>query len=118
MESSHLFCLLYYLYIICTDLVLFHITNLRNLILLLYTGLHRLIETSLPNFTIEMFQARLISEGIRDKSTPDNILKEFINGMDWIHIQLDMEEQCRKFLEVCNNIGGSRIPASKTFINA
>ena len=51
-----------------------------------------------------MFQARLISEGIRDKSTPDNI---FINGMDWIHNQLDMEVDCKKFLEVCNKIGGS-----------
>ena len=79
-----------------------------------YAGLQRLVETSLPNFTTEMFQAWLTSEGIRDKSTPDNILKEFINGMDWIHNQLDMEEHCKKFLEVCNKIGGSCIPASKT----
>ena len=43
---------------------------------------------------------------IRDKSTPDNILKEFINEMDWIHNQLDMEEYCKRFLEVCNKIGG------------
>ena len=64
--------------------------------------------------TIELFQARLISEGIRDNSTPDNILKEFINGMDWINNQLDMEEHCKKFLKVCNKIGGSCIPASKT----
>ena len=49
-----------------------------------------------------MFQARLISEGIRDKSTPDNILKVFINGLDWINNQLDMEEHCKKFLKVCN----------------
>ena len=61
-----------------------------------------------------MFQARHISEGIRDKSTPDNniILKEFINGMDWIHNQLDMDEYCKKFLKVCNKIGSSSIPAS------
>ena len=64
--------------------------------------IHRLIETSLSNFTREMFQARLISEGIRDKSTPDNILKVFINGLDWINNQLDMEEHCEKFLKVCN----------------
>ena len=43
-----------------------------------------------------MFQARFISEGIRDKSTPDK------EGMDWIHNQLDMDEYCRKFLNVCN----------------
>ena len=55
-----------------------------------------------------------LSEGIRDKSKPDNILKEFINGMDWINNQLDMEEHCKKFLEVWNKIGGSCIPASKT----
>ena len=56
-----------------------------------------------------MFQARHISEGIRDKSMPDNILKE---GMDWIHNQLDMDEYCKKFLKVCNKIGSSCIPAS------
>ena len=39
-----------------------------------------------------MFQARLISEGIRDKSTPGNILKEFINAIVWINNQSDMEE--------------------------
>ena len=108
----------YHLCSFITDLVQVDITKLRNLIVSKindnYAGLHRLVETSLPNFTIEMFQARLISEGIRDKSTPDNILKEFINGMDWIHNQLDMEEHCKKFLEVCNKIGGSCIPASKT----
>ena len=113
-----LFCLLYYSYIICTYLVQFDITKLRNLIVSKindnYAGLHRLVETSLPNFTIEMFQVRLTSEGIRDKSTPDNILKEFINGMDWINNQLDMKEHCKKFLKVCNKIGGSCIPASKT----
>ena len=51
-----------------TDLVQFDITKLRNLIVSKindnYAGLHRLIETSIPNFTIEMFQTRLISEGI------------------------------------------------------
>ena len=30
------------------------------------------------------------------------------------HNQLDMEEHCKKFLEVCNAIGGSCIPATKT----
>ena len=60
-----------------------------------------------------MFPARIISEGIRAKGTPDKILK-FINGMDWIYNQLDMEEYCKKFMEVCNKIGGSCIPASKT----
>ena len=79
-----------------------------------YAGLHRHIETSLLNFKIELYQTRVISEGIKDKSTPDNILKAFLTGMDWIHNQLDMEEHCKKFLEVCNKIGGSCIPASKT----
>ena len=58
--------------------------------------IHKLIETSLSNFTIEMFQVRLISEGISDKSTSDT------EGMDWIHNQLDMDEYCKKFLKVCN----------------
>ena len=79
-----------------------------------YAGLQRLIETSLPNFTTEMFQAWLTSEGIRDKSTPDIILKEFINGTEWIHNQLDMEQHCKEFLEVYNIIGHSCLPALKT----
>ena len=58
--------------------------------------IHKLIEPSLSNFTIEMFQVRLISEEIRDKSTPDK------EGMDWIHNQLDMDEYCKKFMKVCN----------------
>ena len=106
MEWSH-FILFIILYIICTDLAQFDITKLRNLIVSKlndnHAGLHRLVETSLPNFTIEMFQARIILEGIRGKWTPDKILK-FINGVDWIHNQLDMEEYCKKFLEVCNKI--------------
>ena len=83
------FCLLYYFFIICpfiTDLVQF---ELRKLIVSKindnYAGLYRLVETSLLNFIIELYQARVISEGIKDKSTPDNILKEFLTGMDWIH---------------------------------
>ena len=57
---------------------------------------HRLVETSLSNFTVEMFQARLVSEQIRDKSTPDK------EGMNLIHNQLDMDEYCKKFLKVFN----------------
>ena len=34
--------------------------------------------------------------------------------MEWINNQLDMEKHCKKFLKVCNKIGGSCIPASKT----
>ena len=46
----------YYLYIICTGLVQFDI-NKKSEIIDNYAGLHRLVEISLPNFTIEMFQA-------------------------------------------------------------
>ena len=63
------------------------------------TGLNRLIETSLPNFTVERFEQWLISEGIRDKSLPDNILKK---GMDWINDLLAIDEYYEKFLKVCD----------------
>ena len=49
-----------------------------------------------------MFQARLISEGIRDKSTPDNILKEFINGMKWINNQLNLKKHCKNKKCMCH----------------
>ena len=64
-------------------LVQFDIIKLRNLIVSkINDNCTGLIETSLPNFTIEMFQAQLLSEGIRDKSTPDIKYLERGNGLD------------------------------------
>ena len=79
-----------------------------------YARLCELIETCLQHVTRERFQAKLISGGDRDNSTPENILKEFREGMDWIRNQSDMEDHCKKFLEVFNRIGGTFILAAKS----
>ena len=79
-----------------------------------YAELCDLIQTSLEQVTREMFQAGLISEGVRDNSKPENILKEFIKRMNWISNQSDMEEHCKKFLSVCHKIGGTFALAAKS----
>ena len=81
--------------------VLFDITKLTNLTVteindnytytVLYTQTRRNI---ISNFTIEMFQARLISE-----INQHLIKREWIGSM---HNQLDMDVYCKKFLKVCN----------------
>ena len=90
------FILLYYY--MC---VLFDITKLTNLTVteindnytytVLYTQTRRNI---ISNFTIEMFQAWLISE-----INQHLIKREWIGSM---HNQLDMDVYCKKFLKVCN----------------
>ena len=78
-----------------------------------FADLCDLMETCLRNVTREMFQAHLITEAVRDNSTAEKILKEFINGMKWIRNQSDVEEHCKKFLCVFNKMGGNFVLASK-----
>ena len=74
----------------------------------------KLIQTSLPSVTREMYQAKIISEEVKDNPTADKILKEFINGMEWIKNQVSMEKRCKKFLDAFHIIGGTFILASET----
>ena len=74
----------------------------------------KLIQTSLPSVTREMYQAKIISEEVKDNPTADVILKEFINGMEWIKNQVSMEKRCKKFLDAFHKIGGTFILASET----
>ena len=80
-----------------------------------YARLNDLIETSLREVTNEFFQVQLITESVKNKPTSEKILKEFTSGMEWIDYQSDMEERCKKFLEVCQKMGGTFLLVSKTF---
>ena len=80
-----------------------------------YARLSDLIETSLKDVTNKFFQAQLITQSVKNDPTPKNILKEFTSGMEWIDNQSDMEERCKKFLEVCQEMGGTFLLVLKTF---
>ena len=79
-----------------------------------HSKLITLIQTSLQSVAREMYQAKIISEEVKDNPTPDKILKEFIIGMEWIKNQASMEKHCKKFLDAFNKIGGAFIYASET----
>ena len=80
-----------------------------------YARLSDLIETCIREVTNECFQVQLINESVKNNPTSENILKEFTSGMDWIDYPSDMEEHCKKFLEVCQRMGGTFLLVSKTF---
>ena len=73
------------------------------------------IETSIREVTNEFFQVQLINESVKNNPTSEKILQEFTSGMEWIDNQPDMEERCKKFLEVCQKMGGTFLLVSKHF---
>ena len=80
-----------------------------------YARLSNLIETSLQEVTNEFFQVQLITESVRSKPTSEKLLKEFTSGMEWIDNQSDMEKRCKKFLKVCQKMGGTFLLVSQNF---
>ena len=80
-----------------------------------YARLSDLIETCIREVANEFFQVQLINESVKNNPTSEKILKEFTSGMEWIDYQSDMEERCKKFLEVCQKMGGNFLLVSKTF---
>ena len=74
-----------------------------------------LIETCIREVASECFQVQLINESVKNNPTSEKILKEFTSRMIWIDNQSDMEEHCKKFLEVCQKMGGTFVLVSKTF---
>ena len=55
----------------------------------------------------------LIHESVKNNPTSEKILKEFTSGMEWIDNQSDMEERCKKFLKVCQKMGGTFLIVSQ-----
>ena len=86
-----------------------------NIIKKNYARLSDLIETCIREVANEFFQVQLINESVKNNPTSEKILKEFTSGIEWIDYQSDMEERCKKFLEVCQKMGGNFLLVSKAF---
>ena len=80
-----------------------------------YARLSDLIGTSIREVANEFFQVQLINESVKNNPTSEKLLKEFTSGMEWIDNQSDMEERCKKFLKVCQKMGGTFLLVSKNF---
>ena len=53
-----------------------------------------------------MFQAKIISEDVRDNQKPDKMLSDFIRGIEWVNTKIKAEELCMCFLNIFYEIGG------------
>ena len=80
-----------------------------------YARLSDLIETCIREVANEFFQVQLINESVKNNPTSEKLLKEFTSGMEWIDNQSDMEERCKKFLKVCQKMGGNFSLVSQNF---
>ena len=53
-----------------------------------------------------MFQAKIISEDVRDNQKTDKMLSDFIRGIEWVDTKIKAEELCMCFLNIFYEIGG------------
>ena len=74
--------------------------------------LHQLFKNSLPAIANEMLQVGLLAQDVHNQPTVDNIIKEFIAGIQFIYEQEKIEEHCIEFLSVLYKMKGSFVLAA------
>ena len=72
-----------------------------------YDYLTSLTKVSIPALANKLYTARLISDGVRDSRSMEEIISEFKSGLKDMRKLPQIQEHCQKFLNSFICIGGS-----------
>ena len=72
-----------------------------------YDYLTSLTKVSIPALANKLYTARLISDGVRDSHSMEEIISEFKSGLKGMRKLPQIREHCQKFLNSFIGIGGS-----------
>ena len=72
-----------------------------------YAKLSGTLEGSMEPFARHMFEAGLINRTTMRGQNYDNIMSQFISGMDFKHSILELKEHCRLFTDILEKLGGA-----------
>ena len=72
-----------------------------------YDYLTSLTKVSIPALANKLYTARLISDGVRDSHSMEEIISEFKSGLKGMRKLPQIQEHCQKFLNSFISIGGS-----------
>ena len=81
-----------------------------------YEKLSRALEGSMEPFSRLMLEANLINRTIMRSQNYDDIMSQFISGMDFKHTISELQEHCQLFTDVLEKLGGAAKMAANEFI--
>ena len=80
-----------------------------------YAKLGGTLEGSMEPFARYMFEAGLINRTTMRGQNYDDIMSQFISGMDFKHSISELQEHCRLFTDVLKKLGGAAKMAASEF---
>ena len=73
------------------------------------------VEVSIEPFARHMFEAGLINRATMRGQNYDDIMSQFISGMDFKHSISELQEHCQLFTDVLEKLGGAAKMAASEF---
>ena len=80
-----------------------------------YATLREALRGPMELFSQCMFQAHLIDRETMRGLNYDDIIGQFLSGMEFIHSKSELQEHCRLFIDVLEKLGGAAKMASSEF---
>ena len=72
-----------------------------------YAKLHDCLEGVMPTFAKKLYEKGLISESVMKSKNYDNIVTEFLQGLQFLTSNESLNERCHLFIEVLCEMGGA-----------
>ena len=80
-----------------------------------YAILSEALKGPMESFALHMHEAHLIDRETMRGQKYDDIMGQFISGMDFKHSISEIQEHCRLFIDVLEKLGGAEKMASSKF---
>ena len=78
-----------------------------------FARLNSALQETIKPFVNRAFEAGLITEQVKDEKNFNSVIVEFKNGLEWCKSVTEIQDQCKSFVEILEDLRGPARMAGK-----